>query len=426
MTIMVDVILGLQWGDEGKGKIVDFFAKDYDVIARFQGGPNAGHTLYVKDKKIVLHQIPSGVFHEGVTNLIGNGVVLDAVTLKRECDTVASFGIDLKKNLFISERTHLILPTHRALDKAAELSKGNDKIGSTLKGISPAYMDKTGRNGLRVGDLLDKNFTTSYIKLRLKHQKLLDNYSFNDDISDWEQEFFEALEFLKQLNIVNGEYFINNKLQQKQKVLAEGAQGSMLDIDFGTFPFVTSSNTITAGVCSGLGVAPQKIREVIGVTKAYCTRVGGGPFPTELNDETGEQLRQTGNEFGATTGRPRRCGWIDLIALRYACMINGVTKLVMTKADVLDAFKQLSVCTGYKIDGKESSEIPFQMTRVNIEPVYKQFKGWNISTSAAKSPAELPQAMKEYVDFINKELGVRIQYISNGPGREQIIALFDK
>ena len=426
MTIMVDVILGLQWGDEGKGKIVDFFAKDYDVIARFQGGLNAGHTLYVNDKKIVLHQIPSGIFHEGVANLIGNGVVLDAVTLKRECDTVASFGIDLKKNLFISERTHLILPTHRALDKAAELSKGNDKIGSTLKGISPAYMDKTGRNGLRVGDLLDKNFTTSYIKLRLKHQKLLDNYSFNDDISDWEQEFFEAVEFLKQLNIVNGEYFINNKLQQQKRVLAEGAQGSMLDIDFGTFPFVTSSSTITAGVCSGLGVAPQKIREVIGVTKAYCTRVGGGPFPTELNDETGERLRQTGNEFGATTGRPRRCGWIDLVALRYACMINGVTKLVMTKADVLDAFKQLSVCTGYKINGKESIEIPFQMTRVNIEPVYEEFTGWNISTSAAKSPGELPQAMKGYVDFINKELGVGIQYISNGPGREQIIALFDR
>jgi len=312
------------------------------------------------------------------------------------------------------------------LDKAAELSKGNDKIGSTLKGISPAYMDKTGRNGLRVGDLLDKNFTTSYIKLRLKHQKLLDNYSFNEEISDWEQEFFEAVEFLKKLNIVNGEYFINNRLQEGKRVLAEGAQGSMLDIDFGTFPFVTSSNTITAGVCSGLGVAPQKIREVIGVTKAYCTRVGGGPFPTELNDETGEQLRQTGNEFGATTGRPRRCGWIDLVALRYACMINGVTRLVMTKADVLDAFKQLSVCTGYKINGKESSEIPFQMTRVNIEPVYKEFNGWNISTSAAKSPAELPQAMKGYVAFINTELGVRVQYISNGPGREQIVALFDK
>ena len=423
---MIDVILGLQWGDEGKGKIVDFFAKSYDIIARFQGGPNAGHTLYVNDKKIVLHQIPSGVFHEGVTNLIGNGVVLDPVILKKECDTVSSFGVDLKKNLFISERTHLILPTHRALDKAAELSKGNDKIGSTLKGISPAYMDKTGRNGLRVGDLLDKNFTTSYIKLRLKHQKLLDNYSFNEDISAWEEEFFDAVEFLKQLNIVNGEYFINNGLQQGKKVLAEGAQGSMLDIDFGTFPFVTSSSTITAGVCSGLGVAPQNIKEVIGVTKAYCTRVGSGPFPTELNDETGDLLRQTGNEFGATTGRPRRCGWIDLVALRFACMINGVTRIVMTKADVLDAFKELNVCTAYRLNGTESKEIPFQMTRVNIEPVYKTFQGWNIPTNAAKSSSGLPDAMKQYVEFINKELGIKIQYISNGPGREQIIALFDK
>jgi len=420
---MVDAILGLQWGDEGKGKIVDFFAKDYDLIARFQGGPNAGHTLYVKDKKVVLHQIPSGVFHEGVSNLIGNGVVLDAVTLKRECDTVSSFGVDLKENLFIAERTHLILPTHRALDKAAELSKGNEKIGSTLKGISPAYMDKTGRNGLRVGDLLDKTFTTSYIRLRLKHQKLLDNYAFNEDISAWEEEFFEALEFLKQLNIVNGEYFINSKLREGKRVLAEGAQGSMLDIDFGTFPFVTSSSTITAGVCSGLGVAPQKIRDVIGVTKAYCTRVGGGPFPTELTDETGEKLRQSGNEFGATTGRPRRCGWIDLVALRFACMVNGVTKLVMTKADVLDSFKELKVCTSYMLNGKESTEIPFQMTRINIEPVYKQFDGWNISTSAAKSPAELPEAVKQYVQFINKEIGVNIQYVSNGPGREQIISL---
>jgi adenylosuccinate synthase len=423
---MVDVILGLQWGDEGKGKIVDFFAKEYDLIARFQGGPNAGHTLYVGDKKIVLHQIPSGVFRDGVINLIGNGVVLDPVILKKEYDTVSSFGIDLKKNLFISERTHLILPTHRALDKAAELSKGSDKIGSTLKGISPAYMDKTGRNGLRVGDLLDKHFTTSYIKLRLKHQKLLDNYSFNEDISAWEEEFFEALEHLKQLNIVNGEYFLNNKLQEGKKVLAEGAQGSMLDIDFGTFPFVTSSSTITAGVCNGLGVSPQKIKEVIGVTKAYCTRVGGGPFPTELTDETGEKLRQIGSEFGATTGRPRRCGWIDLVALRFACMINGVTKLVMTKADVLDEFKQLYVCTSYNIDGKERTEIPFQMTRVHIDPVYKNLTGWNISTSAAKSLAELPEAMKRYVEFINKELGVRIQFISNGPGREQIVPLFDR
>jgi len=423
---MVDVILGLQWGDEGKGKIVDYFAPQYDIIARFQGGPNAGHTLYVEDKKIVLHQIPSGIFHQGTMNLIGNGVVLDPVTLKRECDTVASFGIDVRKNLFISQRTNLIIPTHRALDKASESSKGEGKIGSTLKGIGPAYMDKTGRNALRVGDLPDKSFITNYIKLRLKHEKLLDNFHFIEDISVWEEEFFEAIEFLRTLNIVNGEYFVNNKISEGKKVLAEGAQGSMLDVDFGTFPFVTSSNTISAGVCTGLGVAPQKINEVLGVTKAYCTRVGGGPFPTELNDETGEQLRQTGNEFGATTGRPRRCGWIDLTALRYACMINGVTKLVMTKADVLDAFKQLSVCTGYKINGKESSEIPFQMTRVNIEPVYKEFNGWNISTSAAKSPAELPQAMKGYVEFINTELGVRVQYISNGPGREQIVALFDK
>src|SRR5258706_12343933 len=420
---MVDVILGLQWGDEGKGKIVDYFAKDYDVIARFQGGPNAGHTLYVGDKKIVLHQIPSGVFHEGAINLVGNGVVLDPITLKEECDLVASFGVDVKNNLFIAERTHLILPTHRALDKAAELSKGNQKIGSTLKGIRPAYMDKTGRNGLRVGDLLDKNFTTSYIKLRLKHQKLLDNYSFNEDISAWEEEFFEALEFLKQLNIVNGEYFINNKLQQGKRVLAEGAQGSMLDIDFGTFPFVTSSNTISAGVCSGLGVAPQKIKDVIGVTKAYCTRVGGGPFPTELNDATGEELRQTGNEFGATTGRPRRCGWIDLVALKLACMINGVTKIVMTKADVLDAFKELQVCTGYKLNGKESCEIPFRLDRVKVEAVYKAFSGWSSSTGSAKSFKELPDTMKTYVEFINQYLGVKIAFISNGPGRDQIIRI---
>jgi adenylosuccinate synthase len=420
---MVDVILGLQWGDEGKGKIVDYFAKDYDVVARFQGGPNAGHTLYVDDKKVVLHQIPSGVFQKNKLNLIGNGVVLDPVTLKKECDTVASFGIDLKKNLFIAERTHLILPTHRALDKAAELSKGNQKIGSTLKGIAPTYMDKTGRNGLRVGDLLDKNFTTAYIKLRLKHQKLLDNFSFNEDITAWEEEFFDALEFLKQLNIVNGEYFINRQLASGKKVLAEGAQGSMLDIDFGTFPFVTSSNTISAGVCSGLGIAPQKIRDVIGVTKAYCTRVGGGPFPTELENETGEELRRIGNEFGATTGRPRRCGWIDLVALQFACMINGVTKIVMTKADVLDAFKELQVCTSYKVNGKESNEIPFRIDRLDAEAVYKTFPGWNTTTSSIKSFKELPDTMKKYVDFINEYLGVKVCYISNGPGRDQIITV---
>jgi adenylosuccinate synthase len=420
---MVDVILGLQWGDEGKGKIVDFFAKDYHVVARFQGGPNAGHTLYVKDKKVVLHQIPSGVFHEGIINLIGNGVVLDPVTLKRECNTVASFGIDLRKNLFIAERTHLILPTHRALDKAAELSKGQQKIGSTLKGIGPAYMDKTGRNGLRVGDLLDKNFTTSYIKLRLKHQRLLDNYNFQEDISAWEEEFFEAVEFLKQLNIVNGEYFINQKIKEGKKILAEGAQGSMLDIDFGTFPFVTSSNTISAGVCSGLGIAPGHIKEVIGVTKAYCTRVGSGPFPTELENETGEELRKIGNEFGATTGRPRRCGWIDLVALNFACMVNGVTKIVMTKADVLDAFKELQVCTAYKINGKESAEVPFQMEKQKPEPVFQSFAGWNLPTDAIKSYNDLPATMKEYVGFINQYLGVHVKYISNGPGREQLVAV---
>ena len=418
---MVDVLLGLQWGDEGKGKIVDFFAKDYDIVARFQGGPNAGHTLYVNDKKVVLHQIPSGIFRENIINLIGNGVVLDPVTLKKECDIVASFGIDLKKNLFIAERTHLILPTHRALDKAAELSKGNQKIGSTLKGIGPTYMDKTGRNGLRVGDLLDKNFTTSYIKLRLKHQRLLDNFNFQEDITAWEEEFFEALEFLKEMNIVNGEYFINKHIRDGKRILAEGAQGSMLDIDFGTFPYVTSSSTISAGVCSGLGIAPQQIRDVIGITKAYCTRVGSGPFPTELENETGEELRKVGNEFGATTGRPRRCGWIDLVALNFACMINGVTKIVMTKADVLDTFKELEVCTAYKLNGKESREIPFRMDRLKPEPLYKAFIGWNTDTSAAKSYDTLPDTMKSYVKFINEYLGVNIHFISNGPGREQII-----
>ena len=420
---MVDVLLGLQWGDEGKGKIVDFFAPDYDVIARFQGGPNAGHTLYVNNKKVVLHQIPSGIFHENTVNLIGNGVVLDPVIFKRECETVKSFGIDYRKNLFISERTHLILPTHRALDKASELSKGNDKIGSTLKGIGPAYMDKTGRNGLRVGDLLDKSFTTQYIRLRLKHQKLLDSLNFHEDISAWEEEFFEALDFMRQFKIVNGEYFINDKISQGKKVLAEGAQGSMLDVDFGTFPFVTSSSTISAGVCTGLGVAPQKIREVIGVTKAYCTRVGSGPFPTELHDATGEELRRIGNEFGATTGRPRRCGWIDLVALKFACMVNGVTKLVMTKADVLDAFEELNVCTSYIINGEKTVQVPFQMTKVDITPEWKGFKGWKTGIETFRSASQLPAAMTDYVSFINSYLGVNIKYISNGPGREQLIEI---
>ncbi len=418
---MVDVILGLQWGDEGKGKIVDYFAKDYDVIARFQGGPNAGHTLYVDGKKIVLHQIPSGIFHADKTNLIGNGVVLDAITLKKECDNVAAFGVDYKKNLFISERAHLILPTHRALDKASELSKGNEKIGSTLKGIGPAYMDKTGRNGLRVGNLLDKSFTTDYIKLRMKHQRILDNFNFQEDINSWEEEFFEAMEFLREFKIVNGEYFINEKIQKGQRILAEGAQGSMLDVDFGTFPFVTSSNTISAGVCTGLGIPPQKIKEVFGISKAYCTRVGSGPFPTELHDETGEQLRKTGNEFGSTTGRPRRCGWIDLVALQFACMINGVTQIIMTKADILDELEELKVCNGYKINGMEKSYVPFQMNKVDIEPMYKVFKGWKKDITAVADFSAMPQEMKTYIEYLNEFLGVPVKYISNGPGRDQLV-----
>jgi len=419
--MMVDVILGLQWGDEGKGKIVDFFAPRYDMIARFQGGPNAGHTLYVNDKKVVLHQIPSGIFHENTINLIGNGVVLDPVTLRRECESVKSFGIDYRKNLYISQRTHLILPTHRALDKASELSKGSDKIGSTLKGIGPAYMDKTGRNGLRVGDLLDKDFDAHYKLLRQKHQKLLDSMHFQEDLSEMEKEFLDALDFLRQFKIVPGEYFINEKISQGKKVLAEGAQGSMLDVDFGTFPFVTSSNTISAGVCTGLGIAPQLIREVIGVTKAYCTRVGGGPFPTELEDETGERLRKAGSEFGATTGRPRRCGWIDLVALRYACMINGVSRLVMTKADVLDDFDQLDMCTGYRMEGKTSEEVPFQMLQQRIEPVLSTFKGWKKDITRISSYDALPEEIKTYITFIDSYLKVNVSYISNGPARHQLI-----
>lgn len=420
---MVDVILGLQWGDEGKGKIVDYFAPNYDVIARFQGGPNAGHTLYVNNEKVVLHQIPSGIFHQHCINIIGSGVVLDPVTLKKECDKVASFGIDVKKNLFISERTNIIVPTHRALDKASEMQKGQDKIGSTLKGIGPAYMDKTGRNAIRVGDILNKSFTTQYIKLRLKHQRLLDNFHFNEDISAWEDEFFEALEFLKTLNIVNGEYFANSELKKGKKLLAEGAQGSMLDIDFGTFPFVTSSNTISAGVCTGLGIAPNKIHRVMGVTKAYCTRVGSGPFVTELEDEVGEKLRKMGNEFGATTGRPRRCGWIDLVALKFACMINGITDVIMTKADVLDSFETLMAATSYDVDGTNTTEVPYQQLQKKITPVYERFKGWNTDITSIKSVNQLPTETMEYLRYIGNYIEAPVNYLSNGPNRDQIVEI---
>jgi adenylosuccinate synthase len=418
---MVDVILGLQWGDEGKGKIVDYFAPGYDMIARFQGGPNAGHTLYVDGKKIVLHQIPSGIFRDNKMNLIGSGVVLDPVILKKECEAVASFGVDFKKSLYVSERTHLILPTHRAIDRASEAAKGHEKIGSTLKGISPAYMDKTGRNGLRVGDILSENFSKKYEQLRKKHQQILDNFSFDEDISEAENEFFEALELLKTLKIINGEYFINDAIKNGKKILAEGAQGSMLDVDFGTFPYVTSSNTITAGVCSGLGISPQKIKEVIGITKAYCTRVGSGPFPTELNDEMGELIRKSGNEYGSTTGRPRRCGWIDLVALNFACMINGVTKLVMTKADVLDNIEILKVCNKYKVNGEETNQVPFQMEGKNIEPLYKEFEGWQTDITCVNNYKNLPAQMDTYINYINATLGVPVKYISNGPGTDQII-----
>jgi adenylosuccinate synthase len=418
---MVDVILGLQWGDEGKGKIVDYFAPGYDMIARFQGGPNAGHTLYVDSKKIVLHQIPSGIFRDNKMNLIGSGVVLDPVILKKECEAVASFGVDFKKSLYVSERTHLILPTHRAIDRASEAAKGHEKIGSTLKGISPAYMDKTGRNGLRVGDILSENFSKKYEQLRKKHQQILDNFSFDEDISEAENEFFEALELLKTLKIINGEYFINDAIKNGKKILAEGAQGSMLDVDFGTFPYVTSSNTITAGVCSGLGISPQKIKEVIGITKAYCTRVGSGPFPTELNDEMGELIRKSGNEYGSTTGRPRRCGWIDLVALNFACMINGVTKLVMTKADVLDNIEILKVCNKYKVNGEETNQVPFQMEGKNIEPLYKEFEGWQTDITCVNNYKNLPAQMDTYINYINATLGVPVKYISNGPGTDQII-----
>ncbi len=420
---MVDVLLGLQWGDEGKGKIVDFLAKNYDIIARFQGGPNAGHTLYVNDKKVVLHTIPSGIFHTHIKNIIGNGVVLDPVTFQKECAEVATHGVDVKKNLYISQKTHIITPTHRALDKASEMAKGSNKIGSTLKGIGPAYMDKTGRNGLRVGDVLQPDFLDKYNALKEKHNTLLKNYNFTEDITQWEEEFFASLDFLRSQNIINAEYWLHEQLNNKKRILAEGAQGSMLDVDFGTYPFVTSSNTTIAGVCNGLGVNAKNIDRVIGITKAYCTRVGSGPFPTELHDETGELLRKMGNEFGATTGRPRRCGWIDLVALKYACMINGVDTLIVTKADVLNDFEWINVCHAYQINGATTTEFPFDACNTAIVPQYKEMRGWRKDLAETKNLLTMPAELIKLVDEIEQYTGARVKYVSNGVGREQIVAL---
>lgn len=420
---MVDVLLGLQWGDEGKGKIVDYLASKYNIIARFQGGPNAGHTLYVNGSKVVLHTIPSGIFHDHCLNLIGNGVVIDPVTLQKEIQTIQPLQPDMLERLFISHRAHLILPTHRALDAASEAAKGHDKIGSTLKGIGPAYMDKTGRNGLRVGDILSKDFKAKYEKLKHKHLEMLQQYSQPVEWQQWEQPFLDAVDFLRKLQVVNAEYWLDKHLKEGKTVLAEGAQGSMLDIDFGTYPFVTSSNTITAGVCSGLGIAASRVGEVYGITKAYCTRVGGGPFPTELTDATGEELRKAGNEFGATTGRPRRCGWIDLVALRYAVMLSGVTRLIVTKADVMDHFNPIKAAVAYKVDGEETRELPYDMCGVAIEPIYETFPGWEKPISTCKNYEELPTVFKDYCNFLENYLETKIAFISNGTGRDQLLTI---
>jgi len=422
---MVDVLLGLQWGDEGKGKIVDFLAAKYDIIARFQGGPNAGHTLYVDGKKVVLHTIPSGVFQTHCLNLIGNGVVIDPVTLIKEIETIQPLQQDLLERLYISQRAHLIVPTHRALDAASEQAKGKSKIGSTLKGIGPAYMDKTGRNGLRVGDILSPNFLEKYEQLKQKHLTLLSQFETTINWEEWETPFLEAVEKLKKLQIVQAEYWIDAQLKAGKKILAEGAQGSLLDIDFGTYPFVTSSNTIAAGVCNGLGISPSKVGAVYGITKAYCTRVGSGPFPTELDDETGEALRKAGAEFGATTGRPRRCGWIDLVALRYACMLSGVTHLIVTKADVMDGFNPIKVATKYFHNGVEIQEFPYDVCDGEVKPIFEDFPGWSVPIGTVNSFENLPIEFKNYCSFLEKYLETKIAFISNGTGRDQLISMLD-
>ena len=417
----IDVILGLQWGDEGKGKIVDFLAEKYDIVARFQGGPNAGHTLKFGGKKFVLHTIPSGIFRENLINVIGNGVVIDPITFEREINNLKAANVEYQTRLLVAKKAHLILPTHRLLDAASEAAKGSAKIGSTLKGIGPTYMDKTGRNGLRVGDILLPSFQKRYEALKEKHLELLKVYpSVSFDLEAEEARWFASLETLKSMQLIDSEYYINENLNNGKKILAEGAQGSMLDIDFGTYPFVTSSNTVTAGVCIGLGVAPSKIGEVIGVTKAYCTRVGGGPFPSELHDSIGDLLRTEGAEFGSTTGRPRRCGWIDLPQLRYTIMLNGVTQLCITKIDVLNIFEEIKAATHYKYNGVLSTDLPFDINEVKVEPVWKSFKGWMKNLDDLDYDS-LPTVLKEFTLFLEEYLEVPVTMISTGPEREKLI-----
>jgi adenylosuccinate synthase len=418
----IDVLLGLQYGDEGKGKVVDVLAPKYSMVSRFQGGPNAGHTLEFDGQKFVLHQIPSGIFRNGIRNVIGNGVVIDPVILKREISGLEAKGITLKNSLFISKKAHLIIPTHRLLDAASEKAKGDKKIGSTLKGIGPTYQDKIGRHGLRIGDILSNNFNDRYQALKEMHLSVLQYHGAEFELESLEQEFFEALNFIRQYRLVDSEYLVNDALQQEQAILAEGAQGSLLDIDFGTYPFVTSSSTMAAGACTGLGVAPSMIGEVFGIMKAYTTRVGSGPFPTELNDDDGERLRKLGNEFGSTTGRPRRCGWLDIPALRYAIMINGVTQLFLMKVDVLNDFDEIKICTGYTLeDGSKIDRLSFDLVNEKIEPIIKSVPGWKQDLTSCKDYLDLPEALRSYIELLESELKKPITIISTGPDRTQTI-----
>ena len=419
----LDVLLGLQWGDEGKGKIVDAITSSYDIIARFQGGPNAGHTIEFDGNKHVLHTIPSGIFNNKAINLIGNGVVIDPIIFKNEIDGLKKFNIDINSKLFISNRAHIILPTHKVIDATSEASKGKKKIGSTLKGIGPTYMDKTGRNGIRIGDLKSDDWTDKYNTLKDKHLTILSNFKTEVDIdlNKLEEDFMSSINILKNFNFINSEDFLNSSLIAGKKILAEGAQGSLLDIDFGTYPFVTSSNTTVSGACSGLGIAPNKIKNVIGIFKAYTTRVGSGPFPTELDNQTGENMRKIGNEYGATTGRDRRCGWLDLVALKYSIIINGVTELNMMKSDVLSGFNTIKVCTAYNIDGIETRALPFDLNSENIKPIYKSFKGWTEDISKISKDSDLPIELQDYVSFIEEFVEVPIKLISVGPDRSETI-----